>query len=79
MEIAYPIEWVIEIYEELKLTAVSRIGTSIIFKRDGLGRRVPMPVLREIPEHVLIDNVDAAGILQEYYAARDKVLARHTS
>jgi hypothetical protein len=79
MEVTYPIDWVLEIYEELRLAAVSRTGTSINFKRDGIGRRVPMPVMTHIPEHALIDNMDAAGILEEYYIARDKVLARHTS
>lgn len=77
MQVEYPIDWVLEILEEMKLKYSSLIGDSLSFKRAGIGRRVLIPFLPSIPEYAIIDNMEAAGLLEEYYAARDKNLSKH--
>lgn len=75
--VEYPIDWVLEILEEMKLKHSSLIGDSLSFKRAGNGRRVLIRFLPSVLEYAIIDNMEAAGLLEEYYAARDKNLSKH--
>lgn len=78
MEVVYPLKWVLEIVEEMRFADPSRVGASMSFKRAGNPRRFLIPILSEIPDYILIDNAEAALVLEEYKKARDKIVKHHS-
>lgn len=77
MQVEYPLSWVFEIAEEMGFVLAAQVGESLSFKRPGNPRRLLIPALPEVPDYILSDNAEYAGVLEEYQRARDRVIGRH--
>lgn len=56
-----------KVFEKLGFVYVRTQGDHLIYEKDGIPRPVVIPMYKEIPEFIILNNIKTAGITRKDY------------